>query len=148
MPEWAFEKIMNLRQLVSMKRRIGDGGHVFHWWLSFRAELCYWVCYGSQEKIIRTGRKDNVHVYQPLHSSMVFVFPNQPRWDLEERSLWTHASEKERNGHRGLFWYCTRRQALLCWQAEFEEEWIVGSNLCLGLLLSAGEHLPFFSPVW
>ena len=30
---------MNLRQLVSMKRRIGDGSHVFHWWLSFRADL-------------------------------------------------------------------------------------------------------------
>ena len=39
MPKWAFEEVMNLRQLVSMKRRIGDGSHVFHWWLLFRTKL-------------------------------------------------------------------------------------------------------------
>jgi len=30
-----------------------------------------------EAKFKRTGRKDNVHVYLPLHSSRVFVFPNQ-----------------------------------------------------------------------
>ena len=88
-PERAFEEVMNLRQLVSMKRRIGDGSHVFHWWLSFRAELGINICINIpwfKKRFKRTGRKDSVHVYQPLHSSMVFVFPNQWRWDLEERS--------------------------------------------------------------
>ena len=87
MPEHAFEKVINLGQLVSMKRRIGDWSHVFHWWLSFRAKLgvvmsMLWI----KKRFKRTGQKDNVHVYQPLHSSMVFVFPNQLRRDLEERS--------------------------------------------------------------
>jgi hypothetical protein len=38
-PERLFEEVMNLRQMVSMKRRIGDGSHIFHWWLSFRTKL-------------------------------------------------------------------------------------------------------------
>lgn len=85
-PERAFEEVMNLRQLVSMKRRISDGSYVFHWWLSFRAELGVNEYAIIKKRFKRTGRKDNVHVYQPLHSSMAFVFSNQRRRDLGERS--------------------------------------------------------------
>ena len=79
---------MNLRQVVSMKRRIGDGSHIFHGWLSFRAKSgANEYTMDLKKKYKRTGQKDNVHVYQPLHSSMAFVFPNQQRRDLKERSL-------------------------------------------------------------
>ena len=59
---------MNLRQLVSMKRRISDGSHVFRWWLSFRAELgvsMLWIprkdLNGLREEIMFTYISHYIH---------------------------------------------------------------------------------------
>ena len=63
---------VNLRQLVNVKheRRIDD-----HWWLSFKAELSviYQCAMDLKKGFTRTGRNDNVHVYDIsayyIHSS-------------------------------------------------------------------------------